>query len=547
MEENLPLVFLEDVTIGTNVEPLLVDVSFVLHRGDCVQLLGETGQGKSLLLEVLAGRHRLTKGRRKYPAFEPEFPDARFGIAPRFKFRLVSSDEQRRVSLTQMDFYQARWQSLWSSPMTVEQYLAPANVLGLRPFEILENLPVRRDFVGERAKTISDLELDGLMDRTVAQLSNGELRKLLLATAHLAAPDVLLLDDPFGGLSASSREHLVNVFTRWKTEGQTLVFSARADDELAQLATRHVFVERGRIRELEGADRVFTTTNRQDWRTSSPQTTQSKLTPKTAQGRAVAPAEPIVAEAGSAASAPEFALIECTDVTVRMSGKMLLDGITWKVMQGENHLVTGPNGSGKTTLLAVILGDHPQSYASDVTLLGLPHGQGSTLRDRRRRVGYVAPELVWHYPRGVTLHELVASGFDGTLGLHRELDAGESRRISDLLGDFELAERAEQPLECMSEGTVRLGLLMRALVHEPRLLLLDEPTQELGVANRTRFLEHLNRLAATGHTTFVLVTHHVEECPRSVTHHLALDGGTIQYSGRLENSPSFRAASRGED
>jgi molybdate transport system ATP-binding protein len=535
MKESLPLVSLEDVTIGTEASPLLDEVNLVVAPGDCLQLVGETGQGKSLLLEVLAGRHRLTKGRRRYPAYEPVFPDARLGIAPRFKIRLVSSEEQRRVSLSQLNFYQARWQSLWSSPMTVEEYLSPANVLGLRPFEILEHLPVRRDFDQERSNTMSDLELDGLEDRTIAQLSNGELRKLLLATAHLAGPDLLLLDDPFGGLSANSREHLVGVLTRWRNDGQTLVFSGRADDELARLATRRVVVERGRPRELEPTSLPFGTLGNAG---STPEVPKPRPLPGVPTEFADPSRwhEPVDGNA-----AP---LIECVDVTVRMSGKVLLDSITWQVLQGQNHLVTGPNGSGKTTLLAVVLGDHPQSYASDVKLLGVPHGQGTTLRERRSKVGYVAPELVWHYPRGVTLSELVASGFDGTLGLHRELERAEAARVAALLRDFDLSDRAQQALDGLSEGTVRLGLLMRALVHEPRLLLLDEPTQELGASDRTRFLEHLDRLASQGGTTFVLVTHHVEECPRSVTHHLALERGTIAYSGPIAPSPVHQRPAR---
>src|SRR5512138_2245632 len=98
MFDELPLVLLEQATVSTAAGRVLGGIDLAIWAGQCVQILGQTGQGKSLLLEVLAGRHRLSRGTLRYPAFENEFADASLGIAPRFAVRLVSSEEQRRLA-----------------------------------------------------------------------------------------------------------------------------------------------------------------------------------------------------------------------------------------------------------------------------------------------------------------------------------------------------------------------------------------------------------------------------------------------------------------
>jgi energy-coupling factor transporter ATP-binding protein EcfA2 len=109
---------------------ILSDIDLSVLEGHCVQILGAAGQGKSLLLEVLAGQHRPSEGSRRYPVFEPTHPDARFGIAPRFAIKLVSGEAQRWIAASHSGFYQARWHSLWSQAQTVAEFLSPSGILG---------------------------------------------------------------------------------------------------------------------------------------------------------------------------------------------------------------------------------------------------------------------------------------------------------------------------------------------------------------------------------------------------------------------------------
>ena len=544
MDPSLPLIELDRLSLVTPHGPLLNDISLTVHEGQCLQVVGQAGQGKSLLLEVLAGKHRLSGGTRRYPAFEAQFPDTKLGIAPRFAFRLVGSEEQRQVSLAQSSFYQARWHSLWTEPQTVIDYLSPRQVSGLNPYEVLDILPVHRNFDAERTRTLQDLELQGLEGRVVAQLSNGELRKLLLAAAHLANPKVLLLDDPMGGLAESTRQRLTQVFTRWHAEGQTIVFSTTHENELSALTTGQWVLSRGAVM-IVPAPKATTAVPAPKATTAvpAPKATTAVPAPKATtavpapKATTAVPALPqpnkAIAPVESVNTTPSTAIVRCKDVAVRMNGVTLLEGITWEVREGQHWLITGPNGSGKSTLLSLLLGDHPQSYANDISVFEQQLGKDITLWERRRSIGYVAPELVWHYPRGVTLEELVLSGYDGSIGVYRASSLEEIARTRALFSTFNLSILAKKPLATLSEGTVRLGLLLRALVHQPRLLLLDEPTQELGETERGHFLEQLDTLARVGHTTIVLVTHHLDERPRCISHHLALERGKMAYQGPL--------------
>lgn len=503
MTEPLPLIALENAQLAADGRTLVCPINFELRGGEIWQIHGPAGSGKSLLLELLFGRHRLTEGRRSYPAFIAEFPDARIGVAPRFALRLVSQAEQRHLAADLASFYQARWHSLWTEPMTVDEFLTPARVMGLRPYEVYDGLLVRRDFEVERERCLVEMALQAHRSQAVAQLSNGELRKLLLISAHLASPSVMLLDDPLGGIDPEARQLVSTSIRRWCEAGQTLVFCMAHDDLLSDLATRHLTLVRD-------------------------ENEQRSMVPP-------AMSEALEEAASTVPSTPPTRgpILRCHQLRVAAGASLLLDGVDWQIQHGEHWMISGPNGAGKSTLLALLTGDHPQAYSNDVELLGGRLGHGTTLWQRKRTIGFVAPELGWHYPAGWRLWDVVLSGFDGSVGSFREPTVAESAGAKAWLKHFGLFERKDEPLASLSEGQRRLTLLARAMVHGPRLLLLDEPTQDLSARERQVLFEYLDGLALRGDTTVVLVTHYLTEHPRCITHHLALERGRVVRSGPL--------------
>ena len=192
----------------------------------------------------------------------------------------------------------------------------------------------------------------------------------------------------------------------------------------------------------------------------------------------------------------------------------------------------GPNDTSKTALCSLILTNNPQNYANDVVLFGRRRGSGESIWDVKSKLGWMAPEIVAHYPRGVSCFDVVCSGWFHSLGVHRQPTDAQRETASDWLRRFGLSERADQPLGSLSHGEQRLVLVARALVSDPWLLVLDEPCQGLDLGHRTPLLSAVDEAAAEGRSRVVYVTHHLDELPRCITHVLELRAGRVVRAER---------------
>jgi molybdate transport system ATP-binding protein len=219
---------------------------------------------------------------------------------------------------------------------------------------------------------------------------------------------------------------------------------------------------------------------------------------------------------------PGRPLVILRNICVSYGRSTILRNLNWTVREHESWALLGPNGSGKTTLLSLILGDHPQAYANDITVFGQHRGSGESIWDVKRRIGWVSPELHLHFTRNATCFEVVASGFHDTIGLFQPLTPRQRVRARQQLTEFGLLPNAEIPLYGLSAGTQRMALLARALVKNPRLLILDEPCQGLDSAHRTGFVQAVGRLIRSGTVTVLYVTHRTDELPPSISNVLRL-------------------------
>jgi molybdate transport system ATP-binding protein len=217
-------------------------------------------------------------------------------------------------------------------------------------------------------------------------------------------------------------------------------------------------------------------------------------------------------------------LVRLRHVTVRYGDTVILRDINWTICAGESWALLGPNGSGKTTLLSLILGDHPQVYTNDVTVFGRQRGSGESLWDIRKHIGSVSPELHLHFNDAATCFEVVASGFHDSIGLFQPPSARQRTAARRGLARFRLLEFADRPLFSLSAGLQRMVLLARALVKNPRLLILDEPCQGLDAAHRTLFVQTVDALVRASAVTVIYVTQRQDEIPPSVKRVLRLRG-----------------------
>lgn len=481
-------------------------------------MTGPSGCGKSLLAEALCGRTRLASGRVLY--FSPDgtrstpFPDE--STLPRRAIVCAGTQDQRR-GLGPDSFYQARWNSVGSAEaQTVETALSPAALFAVSPFQVLGPTDVPADFSRRRSTAIQRLRLEPLLTRTVAQLSSGERRRLLLAQALARAPQVLVLDDPFDGLDPVFRDHLREVLAETVATGDLqLVLITPRPDEAVGMALSHL--------RLQGDG---------GWAVSGRRVEAGRPRPPPVVVAALPPRGPCRRRHGNAIASLPDPLICLRDITVRYGDSLILDRVSWQARPGENWLITGPNGSGKTTLLGLLTRDNPQAYAQDVTVLGRRADAGTPMDLWRQPLGFASPELLLAYPPETSCRNVILSGFADSVGLYHAPSPAQQRAAAVMLRRLGLERVAEVPLGGAPEGAQRLALLGRALVKSPRLLLLDEPCQGLDRGQRRLVRDRVDGAAADG-VHVVYVSHHVEDRPACITHALHLEAGRIARCGSL--------------
>ncbi|QFU89401.1 ABC transporter ATP-binding protein [Amycolatopsis sp. YIM 10] len=224
------------------------------------------------------------------------------------------------------------------------------------------------------------------------------------------------------------------------------------------------------------------------------------------------------------------AVLELRDVTFRRQGKEILHEVSLTVCEGEHWALLGPNGAGKSTVLG-FCGALTHPTTGSVRVLGEQLGRVE-LQALRRTIGHVDPRHPLRSP--LTVREVVLTGITGTVDLPprwRPAPA-EVSAADDLIAVLGLGGKAEERWPTLSQGERGRALVARALVCEPRLLLLDEPSTGLDVAAREQLLETIDLLDETHPgVASILVTHHLEELPATTTHALLLAGGRVVSAG----------------
>lgn len=223
--------------------------------------------------------------------------------------------------------------------------------------------------------------------------------------------------------------------------------------------------------------------------------------------------------------------VELDKIGVIRDGCPILQEISLEVEQGQKVAILGPNGAGKSFLLRILCADMIPS-SGVVRIFGKQFGTVS-LWDLRKRIGFVSSRLQHSFPKGMTVADVVGSGFAGTYALAQSLTKAEAEKVERGLEKLSLAHLMARDFASLSEGEARKTMLVRSLVHDPGLLVLDEPCSGLDFPSTDNFLEALSQESAA--KTTVYVTHHLFELPRETERVVLLKNGGTFADGRVED------------
>jgi molybdate transport system ATP-binding protein len=442
-----------------------------IQPGECWAVLGRNGSGQRHLADLLTGKVLTSQGT----------------VDPGCRDVVLLSFEQQQA------FYE---QELHNDDTEFMDMLDPGTTV--------------RELLGIGAELPEDLkflQLDHVLDRGYRLLSSGESRKALLAQALLRKPELLILDEPFDSLDIASKAALAAYFQAVLRKGEiTLLFLLNTLEDIHPWHSHIAFMEvahdrrgtllaQGTREDILGNPYLvallrFDAANLPPWPERLPQE-----------------------------SAPE-PLVLLRKGHVAYGDTQIFRDLDLELNHGDHTLITGANGSGKSTLLSLIVGDHPQCYGNDLSLFGRRRGSGETIWEIKQRLGLVSPALHRDHRVPGSALEIVASGFFDSIGLYQTPNEEQVRHAKRWLALVGLADNANAPFKLLSYGEQRLVLIARALVKQPALLILDEPTQGLDDINRHRVLYFLDHLSSQSHTTIIMASHRLDEHLPLFKHHV---------------------------
>ena len=456
-------------------------VNFCLEEGEHIAIIGRNGAGKSMFVDMLTGRHPAFPDMVKYAFNEP------YNNLKHISFRDTYGGDNDRTY-----FLQQRW-----NQMEIDEETPTVGSKLEEAFQLAgEDTPERRAF----QKHLYELfHLEPLLDKYIILLSSGELRKFKLAASLFTHPKVLIMENPFIGLDAETRDQLKELLGMLaKEQGLQIILVLAKTDEIPDFITHIV-----EVREMRVLPKVEHAGHSRDGSFVSREASTQKNRP-------------------SVSITTKLEVIRFKNVSIRYGERTILKDLDWTVRKGEHWSLSGQNGSGKSTLLSLVCADNPQSYACDISLFGHKRGSGESIWDIKRHIGYVSPEMHRSYRQNIPAIEIVASGLKDTIGLYTRPNEAEKEQCRKWMKVFGIGHLEERKFMEMSSGEQRLVLVARAFVKEPDLLILDEPLHGLDDENRRMVKAIVDEYCQNPDVTLIYVTHYQNELPTCIDNSLYL-------------------------
>jgi len=227
-------------------------------------------------------------------------------------------------------------------------------------------------------------------------------------------------------------------------------------------------------------------------------------------------------------------LLEFENVTVFYGTKKVLDSLSITVREGENLAILGPNGAGKSAFIRTLLREcYPA--ADDCKVIYRIRGKEVwDVFELRSTIGIVSNDLQYTFTRPITGREVILSGFFSSIGLfNRSVTPAMDEKADEILAFLEIGHLKDRPMTAMSSGESRRLLIGRALVHSPKTLILDEPTNSLDLHALHTFRETLRKIAGSG-TGIILVTHNLPDIIPEISRVVLMKDGRFCGDGPKE-------------
>lgn len=221
-------------------------------------------------------------------------------------------------------------------------------------------------------------------------------------------------------------------------------------------------------------------------------------------------------------------MISMKDIVLKRGNVRILDDVNLQLGQDEHWAILGRNGSGKTTLLEMMTG-YLFPTSGQVEVLGNVYGQ-CDVREVRKDIGYISQSLLEKMSLKDPVWEAVATGAYAFLRFYQDIPDEAKEKAIQLLQEMKLGRTLEQPLGTLSQGERKKVMLARALMAEPKLLIMDEPCSGLDLYERENLLIEIDQLRQRN-MSVIYVTHHIEEIVPLFTHVAFIKDGKIVAAG----------------
>ncbi len=457
-------------------------ITSTIGANEHIAIVGPNGGGKSLFVDTLIGKYPLREGTIEYD-FSPSATQTVYDNVKYIAFRDTYGAADTNY------YYQQRWNA-----------------------HDQDEVPDVRDMLGEikddklKNELFELFHIEPLLDKKIILLSSGELRKFQLTKTLLTAPRVLIMDNPFIGLDAPTRELLFSLLERLiKMSSVQIVLVLSMLDDIPSFITHVIPVDKMEVFPKMAREAYLKAFHDRDT-VDSFEELQKRIINLAYDGNTYDSGE----------------VVKLNKVSIRYDDRTILKELDWTVRRGEKWALSGENGAGKSTLLSLVCADNPQSYACDISLFGRKRGTGESIWEIKKHIGYVSPEMHRAYLKNLPTIEIVASGLHDSIGLYKRPQPEQMAICEWWMGIFGIADLKDKPFLQLSSGEQRLALLARVFVKDPELLILDEPLHGLDTYNRRRVKKVIEAFCRRKDKTMIMVTHYESELPDTITNRIFL-------------------------